>query len=501
MENKIKDILIELKESDKFECKLAKNSFPKEALNTYSAFANTDGGILFLGIEEKDGDFIPVGVNDPDKIKKDMFDTLNNPTRVSKNLITNNHVYTENIDGKIIIMIEVPRAHYTEKPIYLNGNLYQSYKRNHEGDYKCSENEVKIMVRDSSDDSLDNTLVNGFSIEDLDLLTITSYKNRFTNLKPTHPFVGMSNEDLLKKLGALRVNRTTSKLEPTLGGLLVFGKMESIKEALPHFHLEYIDKSNLSDERWSERVVYDGTWGEGNLYNFFFLVINKLYASLGNPFETEKDGFTRRELGDVHIALREAFVNSIIHADFKIEEAIKIIKYSNYYEFQNPGELRISKSDFFKGEHSKPRNNIIQEIFRFINLCERAGSGVPKILSAVKKEAYKYPEIEEKDSRFIFRFWKTNILEKDSNLSLKEKSILSYILQNEKITNKEAREFLDISKHEATDTFNILLDKKYIEKFGNGKGTHYKLKFSKDDEKIKKLEYISEILETLKSNI
>lgn len=131
----------------------------------------------------------------------------------------------------------------------------------------------------------------------------------------------------------------------------------------------------------------------------------------------------------------------------KIEEAVKVTKYSNYYEFQNPGELRISKSDFFKGEYSKPRNNIIQE---------------------------------------IFRFWKTNILEKDSNLSLKEKSILSYILQNEKITNKEAREFLDISKHEATDTFNLLLDKKYIEKFGNGKGTHYKLKFSKDDEKIKK---------------
>ena len=89
---------------------------------------------------------------------------------------------------------------------------------------------------------------------------------------------------------------------------------------------------------------------------------------------------------------------------------------------------------------------------------------------------------------FIKYIWSLTFLEKDSNLSLKEKSILSYILQNEKISNKEAREFLDISKHEATDTFNLLLDKKYIEKFGNGKGTHYKLKFSKDDEKIKKLD-------------
>lgn len=42
-----------LKENEGIEFKLAKNSFPKEALNTYSAFANTNGGVLILGIEEK----------------------------------------------------------------------------------------------------------------------------------------------------------------------------------------------------------------------------------------------------------------------------------------------------------------------------------------------------------------------------------------------------------------------------------------------------------------
>lgn len=473
---KIKDKLKSLKESDKLECKRATNSFPKEALNSYSAFANTDGGIILLGIEEKNGEFIPVGVQDQDKIKKDLFDTLNNPERVSKNLITNGHVEEENIDGKVIIKIEVPRAYYTDKPIYLNKNPYLSYKRNHEGDYKCSENEVKIMIRDSSDDSLDNALVNNFSIEDLDSQTIDSYKNRFKVLRPDHPFLGLNDEDFLKKIGVLRINRETLKLEPTLGGLLVFGKNESIKEILPHFHLEYIDKSDPSNKRWSERVIYDGSWGEGNLYNFFFLVINKLRSSLENPFEVEKDGITRKEVGDTYMALREAFVNSIIHADFKIEEPIKIIRYSNYYEFQNPGELRISKEEFFCGEHSKPRNNIIQEIFRFLSLCERAGTGIPTILETVKKEYYKFPEIEEKNSMFIFKFWNTNILVEMSNISSKEKSILEYILKNEKITNKDARENLKISKHEATDSFNSLLEKKYIEKFGNGKGTYYKIK-------------------------
>lgn len=501
MENKIKDILKNLKESDKFECKLSKNSFPKEALSTYSAFANTDGGILFLGIEEKDGDFIPVGVNNPDKIKKDMFDILNNPSRVSKNLISNEMVYEETIDEKTIIMINIPRAHYKDKPIYLNENPYQSYKRNHEGDYKCSVDEVKRMIRDSGDDSLDNTLINGFSIRDFDTETIKSYRQRFASLKPNHPFVGMQDEDFFKKLGALRENRENGKIEPTMGGLLVFGKTESIKEMLPKFHLEYMDKSILSQERWTDRVIYDGTWGEANLYNFFFVVINKLYNGIKIPFELEKDGITRKEITDVHVALREAFVNAIIHADFRIEEPVKVVRYPNYFEFENPGDLRISKKDFFRGEHSKPRNNIIQEIFRFINLCERAGSGIPKIMKAVRDEAYKYPEIMEKDGKFTFRFWNTGIIENIDNLTPEEKKVLEFILKNKKISNKEAREKLDFSKHGATDMFNNLIQKEYIEKIGSGKGTYYIMKYSEDDKKIRIIENINEILETLKKHI
>lgn len=497
----MKNILKLLKESDKIECKLAKNNFPKGALSTYSAFANTDGGLLFFGIEETQGNFNIVGVNNPDKVKKDMFDTLNNPDRVSKNIVTNDDVHTEIIDGKTIIMIQIPRAKYTDKPIYLNKNPHQAYKRNYEGDYKCSAEEIKIMVRDSTEDSLDNTLITDFSMDDFDLSTLFSYRQRFANLKPNHPFISLTDEEFLKKIGALRLNRKEKRLEATLGGLLVFGKTESIKEVLPHFHLEYIDKSNLSEERWSDRIIYDGTWGEGNLYNFLFIAINRLYLSLVKKFELEEDRVTRKELGDVHIALREAFVNAIIHADFKIDEAIKVVKYLNYYEFQNPGELRISKSDFFKGEHSKPRNNIIQEIFRFINLCERAGTGIPKILKAAKKESFKYPEIEEDKLRFIFRFWSANIIEVDNMMTLKEKKILEYILKHNKITNKDAREKLDFSKHEATDTFNFLLEKKYIEKLGIGKGTYYKLNLNENEEKIKMLENISEIIENIKNKI
>jgi len=73
--------------------------------------------------------------------------------------------------------------------------------------------------------------------------------------------------------------------------------------------------------------------------------------------------------------------------------------------------LRVSKEDFFEGEHSDPRNHIIQEIFRHLNLCERADSGIPKILKAVKDYSYKHPDIEEDKDKFTFKFWNIEKIE------------------------------------------------------------------------------------------
>ena len=332
------------------------------------------------------------------------------------------------------------------------------------------------MIRDSSEDTLDNTIIENFNIDDLDLKSITSYRQRFSILKPEHPFNEMSNDEFLLKIGVLRKNRTKRLTNVTIAGVLVFGKTESIKEVLPHFHLEYLDKSNPANERWTDRIIYDGSWGEGNLYNFFFIVINKLYSNINKGFELDKDNITRKELSNVDEALREAFVNSIIHADFKIEEAIKITRYPNYFEFENPGSLRISREDFFKGEHSKPRNNIIQEIFRMLNLCERAGTGITKILKTVREKSYKFPNIEEKNGRFLFKFWDTSEIENATDLKEKEKEILGYIIKNKQINNKIAREELELTKHEATDSFNDLIKKEYIQKNGIGRGTFYTIK-------------------------
>ena len=109
--------LLDNGENSEYEFKKAENSLPDDIWETYSAFANTNGGIIVLGIKEKKETFTIMGVNNPQTIEKQFFDCINNKNKVNTNLISNNDIKIIEIDGKNIIKITVPRASRREKPI------------------------------------------------------------------------------------------------------------------------------------------------------------------------------------------------------------------------------------------------------------------------------------------------------------------------------------------------------------------------------------------------
>lgn len=140
------------------ECKKAQNGLPNSLWETYSAFANTHGGTILLGVvEDVSADdpakrFSITGVDDADKLCKDIWNTINSREKVNVNLLGNDDIQVVNIDGKNVIAIKVPRADYTIRPIFINSNpLKGTYKRNHEGDYHCTEQELRMMMRDARD--------------------------------------------------------------------------------------------------------------------------------------------------------------------------------------------------------------------------------------------------------------------------------------------------------------------------------------------------------------
>jgi len=144
--------LTQHKESNRLEAKKAFGGLPQSIWETYCAFANTNGGVILLGVEEsEDGSLSAKGVENPEKMIADFWNNINNPQKVSINLLSDKRVKIVEVDGCQIISIDVPRAERTDKPIYIGENpLTGTFRRNGEGDYRCDKEELKAMLRDQS---------------------------------------------------------------------------------------------------------------------------------------------------------------------------------------------------------------------------------------------------------------------------------------------------------------------------------------------------------------
>lgn len=242
-------------------------------------------------------------------------------------------------------------------------------------------------------------------------------------------------------------------------------------------------------------------WGEDNLYNFFNNCIEKLYLTINESSQIDDDSITRVSTSKLKIAIREALINSIIHCDYHNESGIVITRYSDRFVFKNGGSLRISKTDFFKGGHSKPRNYYIQEIFRQINLCEKAGSGVPKIMDAVETNRYKYPELTADFDEVEFILWDTTIIDNLGITKEIEKDILKIILSDKTTTIKSVEKKLDIHRNTASKYLNELTNKGILFRTKIGRSYVYSFSINKDFDKYNVIEIMYSMIDKVKDII
>lgn len=398
--------LLQVGERISFECKKCENQIPKSVWETYSSFANTVGGIIVLGItehmEEPDQAkrFEITGVNNPTKLKKEFFDTLNS-NKVNRNILIEEDVDIVEYEGHSLLVINIPQVDYRQRPIYINGNMMNgSFKRNYEGDYHCTEDDVKAMIRDANDSGNDSVLMENYTMDDIDANTLAAYRNRFRTANMDHVWNDYSDKDFLLNMGGYIIDRNTHREGLTLAGLLMFGKGLSIRERFDNIRMDYIDMTNLQpDSRWSDRLTYDGRW-ENNLYNFFMTVQSKLIKDLKRPFRLE--GMERIDDTSIHKAMREALTNLVIHSDYMITGVLKVEKHDDCFVFSNPGSLKIPVMDIYAGGHSKARNPNMQAMFRMIGFGDNIGSGFPTILNAWKKENWRQPcLIENQDLHLV----------------------------------------------------------------------------------------------------
>ena len=372
--------ITQFRENNRYEAKLAKGGLPKSIWETYSAFANTDGGLILLGVKENaDHSFKIEGVDNPELLIKTFWDTVNNQNKVSINLLLNKHVYTKEIEGKSVIFIEVPRAERQFRPVFIDNDVFSgTYHRNGEGDYHCTKEDISELFRDASVASVDTKVLKEMDESVFCMESIKGYRNIFRTLHGNHVWDSLDNIDFLRKIGAVGLSTETGKLHPTAAGLLMFGYEYEIVREFPQYFLDYQEKFD-SKIRWSDRIVSSSGEWSGNIFDFFFKIATKLTEDIKRPFKLE--GMFRVDDTPVHKAIREAFVNTLVNADYYGRQGIVIQKYADKFVFENPGSFRIPLKDAFDGGISDPRNATILKMFSMIDIGERAGRGIPGIVS------------------------------------------------------------------------------------------------------------------------
>ena len=474
------------RENNRIEAKKAMGGLPRSIWETYSAFANTLGGIILLGVEEwPDKTLHAVDLPDPERLIKEFWNVVNNPNKTSVNILSSKDVFMQEVDGNHIVVINVPRAERSYRPVYVDGNPLSTYRRNGEGDYKCTKEEYQAMVRDASVKTQDMLVLNEMDVSVFNRESVRSYRQRMRLSRPGHVWEALEDEDFLLKLGAVGIG-SDGKKHPTSAGLLMFGNEYDIVREYNSYFLDYQEQYD-TDTRWTDRMISSsGDWS-GNVYDFYFRVYNKLTQDIKVPFKME--GGTRVDDTSVHQALREALANCLVNADYYGRQGLVIIKKRDSIIMSNPGNFRIEIDTAKSGGVSDPRNGTMLKMFNLIDIGERAGSGIPNIFRVWREQGWTAPVISEsfEPDRIMLSLAfkksddkKVTIKSDDKKVTIKnarqKNEIIMYLTDHASAKNADIAELLGVKSTRVKQLLKELLDEDVIVAEGSNKNRVYKLK-------------------------
>ena len=346
-----------------------------------------------------------------------------------------------------------------EKPVYVNNDLFgATFRRNHEGDYRCTRLQVKTMLRDQAENTMDMEVLDEVTMEDLNYETIQGYRNRHRTLKPGHPFERLNDSEYLRSIGAAAISREDRQLHPTAAGMLMFGEEYNIVRHFPEYFLDYREMLDPAI-RWTDRLQSSSGEWSGNICDFYFRVYNKIIMDVKKPK--------------------------------------KLV-------LENPGYIRTGKIQMRKGGKSDPRNKSLMKMFNLINIGERSGSGVPNIFNTWEDEGWKEPVIEERfdpDRTILTLEFVEKQVRKASEKSKRRKQakktseenkqrkqakktsgniakIYEYLAQHGEAKANEIADYIGLSP---ARTRAIISEMENIERIGTNTNRKYKLKKADDD--------------------
>lgn len=466
-------------EWDDFEVKEASGGIPKSMWETVSAFSNTAGGWIILGVKEKrceDGTYYSViGVDNIEKMEQDIVTTLR--SRSKFNTVISGQAYRYSVEGKDVLAFEIPVSPHKPVAIKSTGEVFI---RTGSGDVLASDLEVDAIVRDCAFGSRSEMEVAGSSFDDLNLESLASYRSYLRDYNRPLSYPTLDDESFCKK-----INIVLGSGKLSFGSLLMFGKRDAILRVAPNFWLDYMEIPGDSYSNAIQRYTYRMPEQE-NIWESFQLMIRRMRNFVDSPYIEGPDIFGTEDNSQL-FCLREGLVNFCAHSDYFAAAHPTIRVFTDRIVMQNPGRFILTASEFRSRILSMPRNPSIIKFFRHPKLSENAGYGIDKII--------KWKELTGCDVKFesdllistvTYPLNKVNSRQSEhldgenNGENNDENRLIEQIKLNPKITQPQLSEILGFSVRKVNRLISSLRKSGKISRVGKTKGGYWVINLETD---------------------
>ena len=431
------------KENERTEYKLLgpKGKLPDSLIKDVVAFANSDGGEIYVGIADNGTIF---GVDNPDDAMNRITNTIRDNIRPEMLMFIS--VMDIELDGKTVIKINVQPG--TSKPYYVSGKGIRPegvYIRKGSSTIPASEATIKEMLMQASGRSYESAR----SIEQD--LTFNALKKEMSlhNLE--------LGESQMKTLHLIGNDGLYTNLALLLSDQCPFTtKVAVFEENDP---LIFQDRREMTG---SILTQLDDVLAYIDQYN-------KTHAQVGAKYREDKKDYPPE-------AIREALLNCIVHRDYSFSGSNIINIYDDHMEFISIGSLLpgISIESVMRGL-SQSRNKNLADIFYRMTLVESYGTGIKKIIKLF--EGYKSPEFAAEEGGFFVTMYSKNKNEKKPQMTRQlqdaDKMIMESVNKNGFVTRADVEEILNVKQTRAYMILKKLCDAGELQSVSEGKNTKY----------------------------
>ncbi len=479
--------LLSLDESHRIEAKRCAQ-IDRSVMETVCAFANEPGlggGYLLLGVARDPQDLFgnayqTVGMTNPDKLQSDLASqcasVFNRPVRP--------RVSVETLNEKTVIVVYVPEAAPTDKPIYLTnlGLPRGAYRRIGPTDQEGTEDDLIALYAGHQVDTFDAAVLADADLQDIDPAALDDYRQQRRQINPGAEELVWSDNDLLRALGCAQ--RDGDVFKPTVAGILMFGTAMALRRCFPMMRIDYI---RVPGRQWVENPNhrFDTLEIRAPLFTAIRRATNTVRDELLQSFSLPEGALAREDEPALPLrVIREAIVNAVMHRSYRIHGAIQIIRYANRLEIRNPGHS-IKAEEQLGEPGSETRNPRIAAVLHEVNIAETKGSGIRAMRELMLAHDLLPPTFESsrRPDQFVATFLFHHFLGPDDLAWLRR-------LTREALSDEEARALvfvrelgaIDNAAYRAinrTDTLNAsghlrrLRDLDLLDMRGSGSRTYY----------------------------